>query len=211
MFPSRDRAASMLADRLMVHRGERPLVLGLTRGGVVVARIVADTIQGDLDVFLVRHLRATSSSGPAVGAIDQTGSIVKGPEFCRLSDAEVQKAVRTHSAILKADRVAFAHGHLPIALRDRVVILVDDGVETGMAMLAGIRAARAAGARRVVVAVPTAPRRALAAIRMEADDVVCLRVSDDRSPVASHYDEFRPVSDDEVVTALRRHKVPFAA
>lgn len=200
----RDRAdvAARLAERLAAYRGRRPLVLGVPRGGVPMARTIADVLDGDVDVVLVRKLRAPGQPELAIGAVDEAGTILEGRYFAEVPAGYVQEEVRHQQATLRARRARYTQARAALDPAGRVVIVVDDGLATGASMLAAVRAVRARGPERIVVATGVAPPSSLAGIRAEADEVVCLHVTEDFEAVGQFYDDFSQVTDEEVVAAL---------
>ncbi len=201
-FSNRAEAADLLAERLASSRGQRPLVLGLPRGGVPMARRIADALEGELDVVLVKKLPAPGQPELAIGAIDESGHIVEGDYFALASADYVREARRAQLDVLRQRRLAYGRVHGPISRADRVVILVDDGIATGASMEAAIKAIRAQGPRRLIVAVGVAPTSTIARLRPLADWVVCLHATEPFGAVGRFYEDFSEVSDDEVIAAL---------
>jgi predicted phosphoribosyltransferase len=208
-FKNREEAATLLARRLAAYRGQHPLVLGVPRGAVPMARIIADALDGELDVVLVRKLRAPGQPELAIGAVDETGALLKGHYFDLASEEYVREEVRTQQEILRKRRELYARAQPAIPPVGRVVIIVDDGIATGASILSAVRAVRTRGARRIVVAVGVAPPASLARLRAEADEVVCLYAPDDFYAVGQFFEEFQEVTDEMVVEALH-HPVPAA-
>lgn len=203
-FSNRDDAAARLAAALAAYRGRRPLVLGLPRGAVPMARVIADALDGDLDVVLVRKLGAPGQPELAVGAVDESGTIVKGRYFDEVSPSYMHTLVGEQRALLRRRRALYSATRPAIDPAGRIVILVDDGIATGASMLAAVRAIRARGPARLVVAAAVAPPSALDAIRAEADEVVCLHTTEAFGAVGQFYDDFSEVTDGMVVAALTR-------
>ena len=207
-FKNREAAAVELAQRLSRYRGGRPLVLGVPRGAVPMARIIADTLGGDLDVVLVRKLRAPGQPEVAIGAVDEAGSVLRGHYFEIASDGYVRGEVRTQQEILRKRRALYTQAQPAIDPAGRVVIIVDDGIATGSSMLSAIRAIRTHEPARVVVGVGVAPPAALARIQAEADEVVCLHAPAHFYAVGQFYEDFSEVTDDMVVSSLTRPRTP---
>jgi predicted phosphoribosyltransferase len=205
-FRNREEAADRLADRLEALRDTHPLVLGIPRGGMPMARIVADRLGADLDVMLVHKLRAPFQPELAIGSIDEGGRVYLTPFFEELgiSQTALEAEKRVQLETLKARRARYTAAHPPIPLDGRVVVLVDDGLATGSTAIAAVRAARAAGAARVVIAVGVAPRTTAAHLKREADEVVCLETPADFGAVGEFFDDFGEVTDDDVVAILSR-------
>lgn len=203
-FKNREDAAEQLAERLESYRVERPLVVGVPRGAVPMARIIADALAADLDVVLVRKLRAPEQPELAIGAVDESGTVLEGEYFSIASESHVREEVRTQREILRKRRELYTKAQPPIDPAGRVVIIVDDGVATGSSMLSAIRAIRARRPKKIVVALGVAPQSSLATLRAEADDVVCLHAPSLFLAVGRFFDDFSEVTDDMVVAALQR-------
>jgi predicted phosphoribosyltransferase len=203
-FKDREQVANMLASRLAGYKGQRPLVLGVPRGAVPMARIIASALGGELDVVLVRKLRAPFQPELAIGAVDETGSVLEGRHFdlADVSEDYLLEEIRTQLEILRSRRQLYTGAHPRSNPTGRVVIIVDDGIATGSSMLSAIRAVRSARPRKIVVAVGVAPPESVAMIGKEADEVVCLQSPQDFYAVGQFFENFSEVTDDMVVTAL---------
>ena len=209
-FKNREEAAALLADRLAAYRGQQPLVLGVPRGAVPMARIIAEALGGDLDVVLVRKLRAPGQPELAIGAVDEAGAVLKGRYFEIASDEYLREEVRTQQEILRKRRELYTRAQTAIDPSGRVVIVVDDGIATGSSMLSAIHSIRARNPRRIVVAIGVAPPESLARMRSESDEVVCLQSSEGFFAVGQFFKDFSEVTDDMVVAALARPRKPLA-
>lgn len=207
-FKNRKEAATLLADRLAVYRRQHPLVLGVPRGAVPMASIIADAIGGDVDVVLVRKLRAPGQPELAIGAVDEAGTVLKGRYFDSASDEYLREEVRTQREILRKRRELYTRARKGVDPAGRVVIIVDDGIATGSSMLSAIRSVRAQRPRKIVVAMGVAPPVSLAALRAEADEVVCLSSPEHFDAVGQFFEDFSEVTDDMVVKALARPRQP---
>jgi predicted phosphoribosyltransferase len=205
-FRNREVAAIRLADRLAGYRALHPLVLAVPRGAVPMARIIADTLDADLDVVLVRKLRAPMQPELAIGAVDEAGVVLKGRYFDIAPDDYVREEVRTQLELLRTRRELYTRAQPPIDPAGRVVIIVDDGVATGSSMLAAIRSVRARKARKVIVAIGVAAPASLDRITAAADEVVCLQTPDDFYAVGQFFDSFPEVTDEMVIAALAQPK-----
>jgi putative phosphoribosyl transferase len=156
-FKNREEAAQRLAERLSAYRGQNPLVLGVPRGAVPMARTIADALNGELDVVLVRKLRAPGQPELAIGAVDEAGTVLKGAYFDIAAEPYLREEIRTQRDILRARRESYTRAQATIDAAGRVVIIVDDGVATGSSMLAAIRAVRARKPQKIVAAIGVAP------------------------------------------------------
>jgi putative phosphoribosyl transferase len=204
-FSSRSEAAEQLAERLEPHAAARPLVLGVPRGAVPMARIIADRLGGDLDVVLVHKLRAPHQPELAIGALDESGhvSLAEWADEANATAEYLDAERRTQARSLAARRARYTPVRAPVDPAGRVVIIVDDGIATGFTMTAAIGALRTRGPARIIVATPVAPPDTLEKLAQHADEVVCLHVAPEFYAVAQFYEHFPQVSDDEVVAALR--------
>ncbi len=204
VFTDRIDAARRLAEALAHHRGSRPLVLAIPRGAVPMGRVIAEALQGELDVVLVRKLGAPYQPELAVGAIDESGwsYVADHAAACgadaRYLEAEKQRQLER----LRERRARYSASRPPIDPAGRVAIVVDDGLATGATMIAALHAVRAKRPSRLVCAVPVAAPDSLQKVRALADEVVCLYAPEYLQAVGAHYRDFAQVEDDEVVACL---------
>lgn len=203
-FTSRRDAAQRLATALVGYTGRHPLVLGVPRGGVPMARIIADALEGDLDVVLVHKLRAPDQPELAIGAVDEHGTLWRGAGDSSASDDYVREEARRQVAGLRHRRHLYAGVVAPVDPAGRIVIIVDDGMATGASALAAVHAVRVRAAREVVIATAVAPPSTLARMRAAADVVVCLHPARDFIAVGQYFDDFSEVTDEMVIEALTR-------
>lgn len=201
-FRDRRDAGRVLADELASYRGrDRLLVLGLARGGVPVGWEVASALGAELDVFLVRKLGVPQWRELAMGALASGGGVVMNDDVVsslRITDQQVRAAIDSETAELQRRELAYRGGRPVVDPRARIVILVDDGIATGVSMLAAVRTIRATGPESIVVAVPVGPATACRELAAEADDVVCATMPAAFEAVGQVYNDFHQVTDDEV-------------
>ncbi len=205
VFRDRVDAGGKLGAALRSLREERPLVLGLPRGGVPVAREVAEALGAPLDVCVVRKVGAPFHEELGMGAVAEGGEVVLDEDIIRSVGAtreQVQKIVATKQREVEARCRLFRPHRTAPDVSGRTVILVDDGVATGGTARAAIRAIKRRGAARVVFAVPVGATEALDALASEADDVVCLMPRPDLYAIGEWYADFRAVDDEEVIAIL---------
>ncbi|WDZ85977.1 phosphoribosyltransferase [Micromonospora cathayae] len=202
----RDRAdaGNTLADRLGGLTGQTDvIVLGLVRGGVPVARVIADRLGVPLDVLVVRKLGMPWAPEVAFGALGPGGvRVLNDPIASRLAPDDVAEVTRREQAELDRREKLYRAGRPPLDLTGRTAVVVDDGLATGATARAAVQVARHLGARRVVVAVPVGSEEAYEMLAAEADQVVCAQRPPDFSAVSRYYDDFHEVDDDEVTGAL---------
>ncbi|MEV4443130.1 alpha/beta family hydrolase [Streptomyces sp. NPDC049577] len=206
-FDDRVDAGRRLAERLEHLRDERPVVLGLPRGGVPVAFEVARALGAPLDVLIVRKLGVPFHRELGFGAIGEGGVRVVRDDIVRMSRVDqddLDEVERSEEAELARQARAFRGGRERIPVAGRTAIVVDDGVATGSTAAAACQAVRAQGADRVVLAVPVAAPDAALTLGGQVDELVCLSTPPLFSAVGEWYRDFSQTSDEEVVELLRR-------
>ncbi|MGH8698048.1 MAG: phosphoribosyltransferase [Burkholderiales bacterium] len=203
-FESRTDAARRLAQALEKYRGRNPLVLAIPRGAVEMGRVLADELEGELDVVLVRKLGAPYSAEFAVGAIDETGwaYIADHARSAGADEAYLEREQQRQLEILRRRRAQYTPHRPPIDPKSRIAIVVDDGLATGATMIAALHAVRARQPERLVCAVPVAAPDSLELVRPYCDEIVCLEAPPGFFAVGQFYREFRQVEDDEVIGLL---------
>jgi putative phosphoribosyl transferase len=207
-FRNREEAAALLAQRLSHFRGAKPLVLGIPRGGVPMARLVAEALGGDLDVVLVRKIGAPGDPELAVGSVSESGDVVVTPGSGQLNlDSNyVKEEAELRLRTLRRRRERLSSFHRRVDPAGRIVVLVDDGVATGATMLAALTLVRRSGPKWLVAAAAVAAKDVVERIADVADDVVLLDTPDDLGAVSRHFAEFATVTDDEVIATLREFR-----
>jgi predicted phosphoribosyltransferase len=212
-FRDRSEAGRLLGRRLCGVADGRAVVLGLPRGGVIVAAEVARALDAPLDALLVRKLGAPGREELAIGAIARGGVRVLNEGLIRalgISD-EALAAIDARARAELERRERLYRGAAPaVALAGRTAVLVDDGLATGSTMLAAVRAARAERAAKVLVAVPVADIEVCALLGSVADDVGCLLTPHPLGAVGVYYADFSQVGDDEVRELLAAARAPGA-
>jgi predicted phosphoribosyltransferase len=203
MFRNRADAARKLAEALSAYKGRNPLILAIPRGAVPMARILADELGGDLDVVLVRKLRAPGNPEFALGSIDESGWAYLA-EHARhyASEDYLEKEKQAQLETIRQRRAQYTPVHPSLDPEGRVVIVVDDGLATGSTMISALHALRARGAGKVVCAVPVSPPDTLEKVRQYADETVCLLAPPNFYAVGQFYGDFPQVDDSEVIAIL---------
>ncbi len=201
-FCNRTEAGKLLASKLTQY-ANRPdvLILGIPHGGVTVAFEVAKALNAPLDICLVRKLGVPGHPELAIGAIAAGGFQVlneelldwmriSGHTIAEVADRELQE-LEHHDRLYRGDR-------LPLNIRDRIVIVVDDGLATGAMMRAAIGVLKPQQPQRIIIAVPVAPLDTCNELRTEVDEVVCLMTPTQFGGIGLWYEDFAPTTDDEV-------------
>jgi predicted phosphoribosyltransferase len=217
-FRDRHDAGRRLAQLLERNRYERPVVVGIPRGGVPVAAEVARALGAPLDVAVVRKISAPQNPEYAIGALAEGEVHVlneRAVHALDLSDAELRALVAHTNDDLTERLRRYRENRPPVELAGRTAILVDDGLATGSTALAALGSLRERGAARLVLAVPVAAPGSARALRDCADEIVCVETPQDMYAVGYWYEDFRPTTDEEVTALLaenaRAHSHPPAS
>lgn len=203
-FKDRLEAGRQLAAALKSRRYQRPVVLGIPRGGVPVAAEVARALDAEIGVIVARKLGAPGNPELAIGATTATGASYINHSIASMVGAgERYIALEKDRQVLEAKRrEELFDGHRRPSLKGRIVIVVDDGIATGATAIAAVRSVKAEGAERVILAVPVGSPETIRFMEKEADEVICLSAEPDFWGVGQFYDDFSPVEDWEVKGTL---------
>jgi len=208
LLKDRQEAGRRLAAELGRYAGVGDaVVLGLPRGGVVVAFEVAKALGLPLDVYLVRKLGTPGQEELAMGAIASGGVMVLNEDVVRalqLGQRLIEQVAARERAVLERRERTYRGHSEPVSLEGKQVILVDDGLATGATMRTAIKSLRAHGPSRVIVAVPTAPVETCTALAKEADEVVCPMTPAPFYSIGQWYEDFAQTSDEDVIELLEQ-------
>ena len=207
-FRSRKEAGRLLAGELAEYRGQNPVVLGIPRGGIVVADELAVALDGELDMVLAHKLTTPGEGELALGAVSEGGQIFLNEAVVRQLGIDMpaiqQEKTRQLAEIRRRTRM-FRSVRARVPLDGRTVIITDDGIATGATTQAAIWVVRLENPRKLVLAVPVAPEDALNRLAVDVDEVVCLRAPPSFLAVGQFYMRFEPVTDEEVLRLLRKY------
>ena len=203
MFRDRQDAANKLAKALEHYRGQHPLVLAIPRGAVPMGKTIAEALSGELDVVLVRKLRAPGNPEFAIGSVDETGWTYLSDYAAQMPKKYIEAEKDAQLAVMRERRASYTPIRVPMDPAGRIVIVIDDGLATGSTMIAALHALRAKHPKKLVCAVPVAPADTLEKISSYADEVVCLETPDIFYAVGQFYQSFPQVEDEEVIELLR--------
>jgi len=208
-FTDRFEAGRKLAAALAGYKDRQPVILALPRGGVPVAAEVAAALSAPLDLILVRKIGVPYQPELAMGAVVDGGApiIVRNEDVIRLAgidESDFKAVCDSELAEIERRRQRYLGDRERVEVTGQTAIVIDDGVATGATTRAALRATRARNPKRLVLAVPVAPTDSLAALRGDADDVVCLEDHEFFGAIGLYYADFRQVSDEEVIQILAR-------
>ncbi|GMR04856.1 MAG: hypothetical protein BMS9Abin23_0770 [Thermodesulfobacteriota bacterium] len=208
LYKDRTEAGHLLAGELIKYKDEKPVAVGLPRGGVVVAAEVARDLDCDLDVIIAGKLRAPLNPELAIGAVTEDGHVYLNREsmgYLHLTDDYLEEEKARRLSEVKERLEKYRTVKEKVALRGRTVILVDDGLATGATMISAVQAAHASGAAKIVVAVPGGPADTVEKISgmEEVSEVVCPLIPPLFFAVSQIYGDFRQVEDEAVIEILK--------
>jgi putative phosphoribosyl transferase len=203
-FADREDAGVRLAESLADLAGEDVVVLGIPRGGVEVAEVVARALGVPLDVVIPRKLGAPGNPELGLGAVAEDVEVLDERliRLLKVKESYLRQEVAAQQEEIRRRAAAYRQNRPPVPLEGRIAVVVDDGVATGGTAVAALRWARAGGASKVILAVPVAPAEAVARLEREANEVRVLATPEPFYAVGQWYESFDQVSDDRVVELL---------
>ncbi len=218
MFKNREEAGKILGKKLLEELGPQVackpglnnceiIVLGIPRGGIVIVREVAKTLNCPMDVIVVRKLGAPENPELAIGAIGET----KGAQYIdkKLSGnigadkAYLEQEIRIQLLEIKRRERIYRQARLPLGLKNKTVIIVDDGSATGATVIAAAREVWNNKPKKVIIALPVVAKDTLEKLEKEADEVIYLEAPEQFFSVSQFYSEFKQISDEEVIEILK--------
>lgn len=214
-FADRRAAGRLLAAQLLKFKSARPLILALPRGGVPVAYEVAELLDADLDLLIVRKLGAPDHPELGIGAIidgDKPQILLNRDVVDQLSvpSGYIHNEAHRQLREIERRREQYLSGRVPIPVTGRTVIVIDDGIATGSTVRAALRALRQKNPARLILAVPVGAPDSVESMRSECDEVFCLVAPDPFHAVGVHYDDFTQTTDGEVKQLLEDHRAEIA-
>ena len=206
-FKDRHEAGQVLAQELIAYKGQKDaVVLGLPRGGVVLAFEVAQMLGLPLDVTCPHKIGAPHQPELAIGAITESGEGHFNERLCRMldvSDKYIEEETKRRAVQAKERLRLYRQGMGPRVLKRQIVLIVDDGLATGSTMKGAILSVRAEHPKKIVAAIPVSPTDTLEEIKELADEVICPYAPASFQAVGQFYDDFAQVTDDEVIELMR--------
>jgi putative phosphoribosyl transferase len=205
-FSDRTEAGYLLAEQLVDLRDKKAVVLGIPRGGIIVARALASKIGAELDIVLARKLGAPGQPELAMGALAEDGKVFLNQDVVRgmsLTKHDVaQERARQMKEIER--RTQLIRAVLPKrSLKNKIVVVTDDGVATGATMQAALWAVKQENPKKLIAAIPVASAEALEKLRPDADEIICLRQPPVFYSVGQFYNRFDQVEDAEILRILK--------
>lgn len=206
-FANRVEAGRLLARELIHLKDRKAVVLGVPRGGIIPARELAQALNGDLDVVLSHKLRTPGHSELAMGAIAEGGVAFVDPKIVQMlgirnQQIEEEKAEQLDELNRRAAQVRLVRSK--VSLKDRLVIITDDGVATGATTMAAVMSVCQEKPQRLILALPVGAEDSVAQLAQKADETICLLVPLDFMAVGQFYKRFDQVSDEEMLDILRK-------
>ena len=213
IYENRSDAGKRLARELAGYKSQEPLILALPRGGVPVGAEIAKALDAPLDLILVCKLGVPMEPELAMGAVIDGAEphVVRNEDIIALlamPEEEFEQICARELAEIERRRKLYLADRPRAVLRDRVVIVVDDGIATGATVRAALQAIRRKGPGKLVLAVPVAPTSTLQELEGEADEIVCLQCHEPFYAIGLYYTDFHQVTDKEVIGILSKVRAP---
>ncbi|MBI2328941.1 MAG: phosphoribosyltransferase [Chloroflexi bacterium] len=204
-FVDREEAGKLLAVELSEYRGQKAVVLGIPRGGVVVAREVARVLDADLDVVLARKLRTPGHEELAMGSVAEDGKLFLNQGVVSelgVGEAYIQQEKARQLVEIKRRTELIRQIQPKIPLKGRIVIVTDDGIATGATTQAALWAVRLEQPEKLIAAIPVGPEDTIRRLAKDVDEMLCLRAPPLFAAVGQFYQQFYPVEDEDVLRIL---------
>jgi len=201
MFRNRYDAALKLIPFLEKYKDERGVVFAIPRGGVPIGYYIAKHYNLPLELLLTKKIGHPGNEEFAIGAVSLEDYIID--ERHNIPESYIENEIKRIRESLKERYKKFMGDRKPVDMEGKIVIIVDDGIATGNTLLAAIRMMRQKHPKKIVVAIPVAPREAAEKIKKHVDDFICLHIADDFYGVGQFYLDFSEVSDEEVIRLLK--------
>jgi len=214
MFKNRQEAGLLLAEKItqeiekleIEKLRETMIVLGIPRGGIVVAKQVAEILNCPLDIIVVRKIGAQGNQELAIGAIGETNGAKyldsRMVQELGIDSTYLEQAIKAERLEIKRREKIYRQGKEPLLLKNKTIIIIDDGAATGATMIAAAREVWNNDPKRVIIAVPVVAKDTLVKLEKEADEVIYLEAPEQFFSVGQFYEEFGQLDDDKVIRIL---------
>ena len=216
IYKDRTEAGSLLVDEILTkYYGslENPVVLAIPQGGVVVAEPIAETLKAPLEIIIPRKIGAPFNEEFAIGAITEDGDILLNEDLTQndmdrlgITDEYIYKEAKEELKKIEERKKKFIGDRQRIPLNDKNVIIVDDGVATGLTMKAAILSVRKEAPNSIILAVPVIPFDRVDEFQNLVDDLIALQTPKNFYAVGQFYEDFHQISDEEVIQILKKFK-----
>ncbi len=203
MFANREEAAKLLAQKLQEYKNSNSIVIALPRGGVPIGAIIAKELKIPFDIFFVKKIPSPYNREAGIGAVSENGYYFVNEAVKNslgIDNHYIQNQINEIMQKIKEKRALYQKARVPIKNKD--VIIVDDGIATGSSMLLAARALKEEGAKNVIIAAPVAPLDVVMQLKQIAKEVVVLEIPQNFMAVGAHYLDFHQLSDEEVMQIL---------
>ncbi len=204
MFKNRSDAGKELAKRLRQYKNSNAIVLALPRGGIVVGYEVARLLNVPLDIVVARKIGHPQNPEYAICTTDEKGTLLCNESEARLVNQDwLNKEIERQRQEAERRIKVYRGGKKPFPITDKVTIIIDDGIATGLTMRLAVKAVRKQKPYCIIIAVPVAPSDIVSELRREVDEIIVLEPTENfMGAVGAHYQEFKQVEDDTVVRLL---------
>jgi predicted phosphoribosyltransferase len=208
-FLDRVEAGKLLAVALREYRGQNAVVVGIPRGGIIVAREIALALDADLDIIVAHKLRTPGQGELAMGSISERGDLFLNREVLKdagVTNSEIEQEKVIQKAEIQRRTSMFRTIKPKIPLNGRIVIVTDDGVATGATTQAAIKAVLAEKPKKLILAVPVGSEETLRVLARDVDELVCLKSPNYLTAVGQVYRNFAAVTDEGVLEILKNYR-----
>lgn len=210
MFKDRKEAGRKLADKLAKYTDEKDIiVIALPRGGVAIGAEIAKKIGASLDVIITRKIRFPGQPEFAIGAIAENGKVALNDQIVKrynIPQSYLDEEICRQKAEIERRLIAYRDGEKLAFTKDKIIILVDDGVATGFTIIAAINALKDEGIKKLIVAVPVSPHDTFLKMKSLVDEIICLEAPETFLAIGDFYYEFEQLTDEEVMQLIQNDK-----
>jgi putative phosphoribosyl transferase len=209
-FKDREEAGKLLAHELIEYKGQKAVVLGILRGGIVIADIIARELEADLDIVLAHKLRTPGHEELAMGSVSEDGEVFLNPQIVQdiqMPESFIEKEKDIQLAEIKRRSEVFRRVKQKIPLKDRIVIVTDDGIATGATTQATFWAVHSEQPKKLIAAIPVGPMDNIKRLSKDVDEMICLRAPPLFYAVGQFFMKFNQVEDEDVLNILRQSQM----
>lgn len=209
LYKNRQDAGYQLAQKLKKYTNDKPVIIALPRGGVVLGYEVAKMLNAQLDVIVPRKIGAPFHPEFGVGAIAPKGIRILNPEYInllRISESQIEQIIEEETIEMNRRIKLYRKDLPPLDLHEKMVIIVDDGIATGVSTKAAVLSVKQMNPKKIILAVPVCPPDMAINFRKEVDEFLCLKEPPDFYAVGAYYNDFEQVTDEEVINLIQKAK-----